>query len=281
MKLYRKVMCVGLAAAFALVATVAQAAEPTNAELLKMIQDLQGQVTQLQGQLAAKSAVIDTQTTKISDLDAVTMRQSQMLQQAQRTGAVSSRDWTFGVLAGVAGGPYDTDSGEFIAGYLDVPIVREDPWFGNKISGEIVLGMSRHNDDYATLTSPLSALVPSMVGKNVDVDLDAIQVLIDGKYTFMNWEEFKPYVTAGVGVYVFAADYDNDWVAGIAPLPVELEKNHMPAGNADTELGLNVGTGFDYMLNDIISLGLDARWHFVSDTDTSFGTLAANIGLHF
>ena len=186
-----------------------------------------------------------------------------------------ARGSQFGLLTGVASGPYNQDWGYMVGGFYDFTLLPEDPW-GNRLSGEIFITFSRHDESFDTITSPLN-----IVQNDVNVQIDTVTIALDLKYSIEQWEKITPYVVAGPAIYVMALEPRNQFVAGIAPLPPELAQHDYPSGNADVEWGVNLGLGVDVELTELLHVGFDARYNLVSDANNQFLSLCGYLAFAF
>ena len=123
--------------------------------------------------------------------------------------------------------------------------------------------------------------IMSIVQNDVEIQIDVVTVALDFKYVFEQCGRFRPYVVGGPAIYVLGHEPDNQFVAGIAPLPPELSQHDYPSGNADTEWGVNLGLGCDVELTELLHVGFDGRYNFVTDANNQFVTLGGYLALAF
>jgi len=257
----------------------------STAELAALVKDLQKQVQDNAVQLAKLAALLDKKDREIS------LSQKQIAQleaQAKRAATTTvappvfeaqaptpEPGSQFGLLAGVATGPYNQDWGYMVGGFYDFTLVPEDPW-GNRLSGEIFAAFTRHDESFDTVTSPLA-----IVQNDVNVQVDTVTIALDLKYSFEQLGKITPYVMAGPAIYVLGLEPKDEFVAGIAPLPPELAKHDYPSGNADLEWGVNMGMGVDVELTELLHVGFDGRYNLVTDSNNQFLSLAGYLAFAF
>ncbi len=276
------VLCV-LVVAWA--SSVAWAEEMSVAELTALVKELQkqvqknaAQVAKLQADLNKKDQEITASQQQIKHLEVDLERTTARVAEApvfRAEAPKEGRGSQFGLLAGVATGPYNQDWGYMVGGFYDFTLVPEDPW-GNRLCGEIFATFGRHDEPFDTLTSPLE-----IVQNDVNVQIDTVTIALDLKYCIEQWEKIKPYVVGGPAIYVLGHEPKNQFVAGIAPLPPELAEHDYPSGNADLEWGLNLGLGLDVELTDLLHVGFDTRYNLLTDANNQFLTLCGYLAFTF
>ena len=196
----------------------------------------------------------------------------------------TNRGNRFGMLCGFATGPFDSDEGIFLAGFLNMSVLQ-DPLIKGRLSGEIMASWSRHDQHYKYTQGPLDGalLGPGGVDQsnNVDVTIDVISILLGIKYNLENLGPFKPFFVTGMGIHVFELDCSNGRVAGIAPEPLEFQHENYPKGNAETEIGWYVGGGLEIAVFEWLGVLVDARYHVVDDADTDYFALGGGLNFRF
>jgi len=282
----RKALVWGVVGVLAVVLAPAltEAQEMSVAELTALARQLQKQVEETAAKVAELSAHLEKKNQEI----AVSQQQIERLEAeleravpsaaqptALRAEAPQDRGSEFGILVGAATGPYNQDWGYMVGGFYDFTLVPQDRW-GNRLCGEIFATFSRHDEVFGTITSPLN-----IVQNDVEVQIDVVTVALDFKYIFEQCGRFRPYVVGGPAIYVLGHEPDNQFVAGIAPLPPELSQHDYPSGNADTEWGVNLGLGCDVELTELLHVGFDGRYNFVTDANNQFVTLGGYLALAF
>ena len=257
----------------------------STAELAALVKDLQKQVhentaevARLAGALEVKDREVEVSRQQIEHLEA-------QLRRATTPGAAApvfeagappvDRGSQFGLMVGAATGPYNQDWGYMLGGFYDFTIVPEDPW-GNRLCGEIFATFSRHDEPFDVITSPLG-----IVQNDVDVQIDTVTVALDLKYCIEQWEKITPYIVGGPAIYVLGHEPRNQFVAGIGPLPAELDQLDYPSGNADVEWGVNLGLGADVELTELLHVGFDGRYNIVTDANNQFLSLCGYLAFAF
>jgi hypothetical protein len=81
-------------------------------------------------------------------------------------------------------------------------------------------------------------------------------------------------------MYVYGQETSNRFVMGQVPVAAGLDPSS-PAGNADLQLGANIGGGIEWRINDYLSLGCDARQNLVTGRNTDFVTVGGYLSLNF
>lgn len=194
----------------------------------------------------------------------------------------------FALTFGASSGPFTTDTGFFIAGTLDVPLLASDPVFGQALLGEVLIGWSRTSTNRLTI-SPLSVDpdIPANVVTNTKFEVTTLQVALDFKYKIDKpFAPIAPYVVLGPSFYVFLGNTSGsplggDFIGGVAPQPVELQEINFPAGQGNVEIGFNVGAGIDVHIAKRLILGAEYRYNAVAKEDASHSTFGGKIGLRF
>ncbi len=265
--------------------TIGLAQDMSGAELAAAVKELQRQVAENKAELARLRVQLQVKDEELAaSQETIRRLEGRGVEPSApglRTPVVETQvakpkgDSQFGFLVGAATGPYNQDWGYLVGGFYDFTIVPEDA-LGNRLSGEVFVTFSRHDEDFNTLTSPLG-----IVQNNVEVDIDTLTVALDLKYSIERWEKITPYVVGGPAIYVLGHEPRDQFVAGIAPLPVELSQHDYPSGNADLEWGLNLGLGVDVELTELLHVGLDGRYNLVTDANNQFLTLGGYVAFEF
>ena len=77
------------------------------------------------------------------------------------------------------------------------------------------------------------------------------------------------------------APFGGPLVAGQISQSPELEARGLPGGHGNMDFGLQVGGGFEYRINPLVSLGFDARFNKIAGSNGGFTTFAPRLGFHF
>ena len=173
--------------------------------LEEQLQAKEVRIQKLEAQLMAREAA-PQEVTKIAE------------QQESRLGALEAAlaapfGGEFALMPGGQSGPFGTGDDFFIAGAIDVPLLRRDPLLGQKLLGEVLIGYGRSTDE-GVFTSPLSLFVPSLglppgsrlVSKKLEVKF--LQFFVGTKYKLVDYgikqlqKIVQPYVVTGLGFNV-------------------------------------------------------------------------------
>jgi hypothetical protein len=201
----------------------------------------------------------------------------------------------------------------FIAGVIDVPLLRRDPLFGQKLLGEILIGYGRSTDE-GVFTSPLSLFAPSLglpansriVSNKLEVKF--MQFFVGTKYKLVNYgiEQLQrivqPYIVTGLGFNVplsrttkAGVDINGDGkpdlslsslgfpggvIGGITPESPELLRRGLPNGQGNFKLSYSIGGGLDVKLTERFFVGADIRHNFL-DGGGDYTTFTGKAGFHW
>jgi len=245
-----------------------------------------------------------------------------------------------GFFVGGATNPYKDNTGFASGGYIDLPWKRVA---GGKLSYEIMIGLQRSVTTQQT-TSGVNALadvavnnflvdagviatpVPvSFLGSYLTTPLPVTSIVqerskvltvapFELKYTVTKLGRFRPYVVAGLGVYVWIGSDNNtqtfnantalgsyaslpvgtstlgatlnailqgSQIGGLAPTAPQLAARGVPHGQGNVLFGGQVGGGAEIRITPKLSMGFDVRHNQVEGKDAGFNTFAFNQGLHW
>ncbi|MEW6681436.1 MAG: hypothetical protein AB1451_00725 [Nitrospirota bacterium] len=189
----------------------------------------------------------------------------------------------YGFTLGGTSGPFRTDYALYFNGFLDLPITKSDPLFGQKFMAELMFGHSRSR-----------ATVPPIVFSGVtitDFEITTFQVLLGGKYKFDKLGEpgsvarrFQPYLTLGVLFNLFLCRTnertDSESACGAGPLPPELGEKGVPVGGGDVRFDYSLGGGVDFLLASQFFVGVALRQSF-SSADARYTMFGGTAGFLF
>lgn len=216
----------------------------------------------------------------------------------------------FSLMPGGQSGPFGTGSDFFIAGALDVPLWRQDPLFGQKLLGEIMIGYGRSTDK-GVFTTPLTLMAPGMglpasariISNRVETKF--LQVFLGAKYKLVNYgmerlqDIVQPYVVTGLGMNVLlgrttragvdvngdgrpdvslpSLGYPGGLIGGVTPEAPELYRRGFPTGQGNIKIAYSIGGGVDVHLTERIFIGADARYNFLEGPG-DYGTYTGKVG---
>jgi hypothetical protein len=224
-----------------------------------------------------------------------------------------------GVLASGAASPFKLNSGQFYAGFIDLPLIDRPAWLHGKLSYEIEVGLSRSQTRLTTTsnvaqvanlavlnavnpTGGLANVTNAVAGTNGapfpvttlnQVNLRLLQVApfaLKYSTTALDRLRLRPYAILGFGMFVTIHDeaplggkapFATALVAGQIGQSPELIARGLPGGNGNLDIGLQTGGGFEVRLTRTLSLGFDARFNKISGTNGDFVTYGSRIGVHF
>lgn len=193
----------------------------------------------------------------------------------------------FELIFGASSGPFETDTGFFFGGALDVPIFAKDPLFGQALLGEVMVGWSRTRADRISVSPLVVVGAPAGVVTSTKFEVTTFQVSLDFKYKIDKpFAPLVPYVMFGPSFYVFlgntyGAPLEGDHIGGVAPQPTALQEVHFPSGQGNVEVGVNLGAGLDVYLAKRFILGAEYRYHAVARDEASHSTFGGKVGLRF
>lgn len=216
----------------------------------------------------------------------------------------------FSLMPGGQGGPFGTGTDFFIAGALDVPLFRQDPLFGQKLLGEVMIGYGRSTDE-GVFTSPLTIFAPALglpAGARIvsnKVEAKFLQVFLGAKYKLVDYgiehlqRIVQPYVVTGLGLNVLlgrtskaGVDVNGDGrpevtlsslgfpgglIGGVVPEASELVRRGFPTGQGNIKLAYSIGGGVDVKLTERIFIGTDARYNFL-EGGGDYATYTGKVG---
>lgn len=194
---------------------------------------------------------------------------------AEAPKATDSLGFEYAFILGASSGPFSTDPGVYIGASLGVPLFKADPLFGQKLLGEILVGASKTDDD-------LNNVAPVAAGQTAkELNITTVQIVPGLKYKF-DLGPVQPYVVAGIGMNIFLSKTQpGDVVGGIAPLPRELKRRGVAAGQGDARIGANIGLGVDLSLHKNIFVGAEFRHNAVGGRGDDFQTYGGKVGFRF
>lgn len=174
-------------------------------------------------------------------------------------------------LAGGGAGPKnDGDSGMSIAAGLDVPLTK---LFGNTLLGEIMVEYSRFSDEKVVpVTTPIANEILNDPGVTATeggpyaqnkVVVSELNVVVAPKYRF-ELGKVRPW---------------------IIPAGLAFMVNSPPSDDSTyLDIGYHCGVGVEYMLTDLLSLGVDYRATFAAQDpgiDATYSSYGAYVGINF
>lgn len=161
----------------------------------------------------------------------------------------------------------DGDSGMSIAAGLDVPLAK---LFGNTLLGEIMVEYSRFSDEKVVPVT--SAIVDEVVPTSTEtganqtenkVVVSELNVVVAPKYRF-ELGKVRPW---------------------IIPAGLAFMVNSPPSDDSTyLDIGYHCGVGVEYMLTDLLSLGVDYRATFAAQDpgiDTTYSNYGVYVGINF
>ncbi len=169
-------------------------------------------------------------------------------------------------LRGINIMPNESASIGVIGGDVDistafVPEVDFTYFFDKNFAVELILGTAKHNVN--TVGSDISAVGG---GTSVNVDLGEVWLLpptLTFQYHREVFDNFKPYVGAGVNYTIFYNEDEGSVVKGIS---------------YDNSFGIATQIGFDYMINEKFFLNADFKYIFLStDVEVDADNLASGL----
>lgn len=161
-------------------------------------------------------------------------------------------------------GKNDGDSGSAIAGGLDIPLAK---LFGNTLLGEVMVEYAKFSDKKVLQTTSVlkdEALAENgSLYKTSDVTVSVLNVVIAPKYRF-DLGKVRPWVIpAGL--------------AFIVNSPPTEDSNYL-------DVGYHFGAGVEYMLTNLLSIGVDYRNTIASGDPgykATYSTMGAYVGINF
>lgn len=128
-----------------------------------------------------------------------------------------------------------------------------------RLEGEI--GYQKNDVDDLTFSDDPGSR--KSMGDHVSGDTKTTSFLLNGYYDFQNSTAFTPYLTAGLG---------------LARVKTSIELAGESASDSDTVFAYQLGAGFEYALNQTVSL--DARYRYFATSDPSFTTRESEFSSH-
>lgn len=133
-----------------------------------------------------------------------------------------------------------------------------------RLEGEI--GYQKNDfDDVLVSVAGLGSASLKSAGVPFSGDVKATSFLLNGYYDFQNASAFTPYLTAGLGVAGIKANFT-------------LPSAGYAGSDSDTVFAYQFGAGFEYAINQMVSL--DARYRYFATSDPSFDTLEGEFASH-
>lgn len=97
---------------------------------------------------------------------------------------------------------------------------------------------------------------------DVDAPITTVPILINVKFFWRNSEKFHPYVVLEGGIYKISRELYGRYI------PAEGEPLRLNPENEDVTSGsFNFGIGFEYPINEVITLDVSSRYHLVLNQD--------------
>jgi len=102
---------------------------------------------------------------------------------------------------------------------------------------------------------------------DVEAPVKTVPILINVKFFWRNNEKFHPYVVLEGGVYKISRELYGRYI------PADGESLRLTPQSEDvTDGSLNFGVGFEYPINEVITLDVSSRYHLVLNQDVhNFG----------
>ncbi len=261
-------------AATPLLAEEAGRAAPSMEEVWRVVQDQRTEIERLR----AKVEELEAERTPrgFPRTEPISMRPMESGAPAVSEAAPEEGGaFRFGFLAGAASGQFGTGWGGSGAAFLDLTILRHDPFLSQRLSGEILLG-------YHSTTRDID-VTSALFGRMNDVTLesDTLTIFAGLKYTIEEMRGIKPYLVLGPALYVQGVKLRNGFVLGQVPQAPELDAIHAPDAWWEPEMGFQIGGGAHIDLSKALFLGVDGRYNFVGDANNDFGTISLDFGFRF
>ena len=254
---------------------------PASEQTIERLNRLESRMTELEGQVATlKREKSEAQQSLKNQQEANAALKSQLARQPDYSSVqpvpadpVVARDdrrhrnliSNWGLRLGYQGFPFGQKEGGFFYGlFVDSPLIhREDGMPGGDLDLEVGGGLAFSGNDQVTVHS-------SVVGANTNVEFRQRMVSIwpGVKYSLDFWKQygFRPYVTAGPGVWVDIIETP-PLVGGLQFPTKQLGARKLPAiAGASLFEGAQGGAGFDFRLpteNPILErmkVGFDYRY---------------------
>lgn len=133
-----------------------------------------------------------------------------------------------------------------------------------RLEGE--LGYQKNDfDDVIVSVAGIGSASLKNAGVPFSGDVKTTSFLLNGYYDFQNASAFTPYLTAGLGAARVKANFS-------------LPSVGYAGSDSDTVFAYQFGTGFEYAINQMVSL--DARYRYFATSDPSFDTLDGEFSSH-
>ncbi|MBI5182836.1 MAG: hypothetical protein HY999_00520 [Nitrospinae bacterium] len=158
-------------------------------------------------------------------------------------------------------GKNDDNTGFAVAAGLDIPLIK---LFGNTLLGEVMLEYAKFSDK-EVLTTTSGLLYLDGVGKpNVEeVAVSELIVVVAPKYRF-ELGKVRPW---------------------IIPIGLAFMVNSPPSNDTTyLDIGYHAGVGVEYMIIDLISIGVDYRGTFAAKhtgIDATYSSYGVYVGINF
>lgn len=148
-----------------------------------------------------------------------------------------------------------------IAAGLDIPLTK---LFGNTLLGEVMVEYAKFSDKKVLqTTSGLLYLDGVAPAKTSEVTVSELNVVVAPKYRF-ELGKVRPW---------------------IIPIGLAFMVNSPPSDDTTyLDIGYHAGVGVEYMLTDLLSLGVDYRGTFAAqhpNTDATYSSYGAYVGINF
>ena len=124
-----------------------------------------------------------------------------------------------------------------------------------------IIGYNRWSIDLDALNRDLQN--SGNTGKyDIEAPIKAIPILINVKFFWRNNKKVDPYIVLEAGVYKITKDLYGRYIyADGTTLRVNPQSNNVTNGS------FNFGVGFEYPINEVISLDFSSRYHLVLNQD--------------
>ncbi|MEE9253246.1 MAG: outer membrane beta-barrel protein [Thermodesulfobacteriota bacterium] len=184
----------------------------------------------------------------------------------------------FVFTVGAQVGPFDTDTGVFVAGEIGIPIAQAGP---GVFMGLLNIGWSQTDDDLI-FEPTINAVAPGALPVQTNVDLTTLTILFGLKYKLNASPIVQPYVFVGPGFTLFFNQSDpGELVGGIAPQPEILRNQGFPSGQGNVEIGVHAGGGVDLNITSQVFIGGEGRFNWVDRDNGAWVTFGGRAGFRF
>jgi opacity protein-like surface antigen len=240
-----------------------------------------------------------------------------------------------GLLLGGSTNPYQDNKGFAAGGFIDLPLKN---FRSTKLSYEIMVGLQQSQTPQQT-TSGVNILANAVVNSylgNTAANSTSLTSYLTGplpvtsnvqeyskvltvapvllKYSINSMGRFRPYVVAGLGMYVWIGNDNNtqsfnanmalgslagapvaggtlggvlnsilqgSQIGGLVPGAPQLTARGVPQGQGNLMFGGQFGGGFELRISPKYSIGIDVRRNQVEGTNSSFTSFSVKQGLHW